>query len=150
MQTRRNVFGDAPLASLQTSMNRLLDDFTGGFGNVAPWGGAEFAPALDVAETPDSVRVRCEIPGIDPGEVDVSVTGNTLTIRGEKKTEDEQKGENYHRIERRYGQFVRTVELPSAIDAGKVEATCRNGVLTITLPKHEAARPRSIDVKVEG
>jgi len=133
---------------LSDRMNRLFDDFASSWG-LAPGRGTDFAPSLDISETDDAVHVRAEVPGMDPGDIEVSVTGSMLTLRGEKRTEEEQKGESFHRMERRYGAFVRTVELPASIDAGKVDATCRNGVLVVRLPKREEARPKSIQVKVE-
>lgn len=138
----------AGLGAMQRQMNRLFEDFfTEPFGFL---GGRElWGPALDVAETETAVHVHVEVPGVDPKKIEISVAGNELTLRGEKSEEKEEEGKAWHRVERRYGSFVRTVSLPAPVDAGHVEATARDGVLTITLPKREEARPRRIEVKVK-
>ena len=109
-----------------------LSPFSDFFGET--WRG--FSPSLDLTETDAEIRVTAELPGIDDKEIDISLSGNRLTIKGEKRAEHEEKGRNYHCIERSYGSFKRTVPLPQGrVDADKVEATYKNGVLTITLPK---------------
>ena len=126
----------------------LLDEMTRGFG-FASGVGTSFDVALDVVETGDEWQVHAELPGVAAEDVDVSVTGNVLTIRGEKKAESRAEGESTRRSERRFGKFVRALEFPSDLDSQKVEARAKNGVLTIRLPKAEAARPKTIQVKVE-
>jgi HSP20 family protein len=136
------------VGALQRQMTRLFEDFFpepfGFLGGREGWG-----PALDIAETADAVTVHAEIPGVDPKDVEISISGNELTLRGEKREEHEEKGKAWHRVERRYGSFVRTVSLPAPVDAGKVEAVAQDGVLTVTMPKREEARPRRIEVKVK-
>jgi len=135
----------ATLSSLRDEMNDLLNRFWSSTNE--PFGLAEWTPALDVSESDDAVLVHAEIPGIDPKEIEISVVGDTLTLRGEKKDETEQKGRNYHRVERRYGAFTRSLTLPASVDPDKVEATARQGVLEIRLPKREEAKARRIEVK---
>ncbi|MBN1579979.1 MAG: Hsp20/alpha crystallin family protein [Anaerolineae bacterium] len=128
-----------PFTAFQQEMNRLFDDF---FGRSAlePFGALRegwdmFSPRVDVAETEQDVIVSAELPGLDNQDIDVSLSHGLLTISGEKKQEKEKKGRNYYHVERSYGSFQRSVPLPSEVDAGKVDAVFKNGVLTITLPK---------------
>lgn len=109
--------------------------------------GATFSPALDVAENDNAYIVTAELPGIDPKDIDISLEGNVLTLRGEKKEESEKKDKNYHRVERRYGSFVRSLTLPAEVNADKIEADYRNGLLEVTLPKSETVKPKKITVK---
>ena len=135
------------LVSLREEMNDLLNRFWASA--AEPFGLAEWAPVVDVSETADAVLVHAEVPGIDPKNLDIAVTGDVLTVRGEKKDETEQKGRNYHRVERRYGAFTRSLTLPASVDADKVEAKVKNGVLEIRLPKREEAKARRVEVKSE-
>jgi HSP20 family protein len=138
----------AGLPSLQRRMNRLFEDFFGEpLGGLAPAEG--WMPALDVSETEESVLVKAEIPGVDPKEVEISLTGNELTLRGEKREESEEKKGAWHRVERRYGSFVRSVALPASVDPDRVDASAQNGVLTVTIGKREEARPRRISIDVK-
>lgn len=93
------------------------------------------------------MQVRLDVPGIDPENIEVEVTGNLLKITGERKEEQEEKTKTCHRVERSYGSFARAITLPCEINEGKIDASCDNGVLTITLPKNEAAKSRRISVK---
>jgi HSP20 family protein len=106
-------------------------------------------PALDISETKSDIVVKAELPGIDPKEIDISLTGDTLTIRGEKQQEKEEKEENYYRIERSYGIFSRTIKLPVSVQNDKIKASYQHGVLKITLPKSEEAKQKQIKIKVE-
>jgi HSP20 family protein len=144
----RNRAGDAGLRPFN-GIDRLFDEMTRGFAPAATLGEAEFAPSLDVTETATHWRVKAELPGVAIEDVEVSVTGNLLTIRGEKKGEAVVEGEGARRTERRYGKFERSLEFPSDVDAARVEAHAKNGVLTVTLPKAEEARRKTIAVKVE-
>jgi HSP20 family protein len=137
----------ATLASLREEMNDLLNRFWAG--TAEPFGLAEWSPPLDVAETDEAIIVDVEVPGIDPATLDISVTGDVLTIRGEKHDETGQEGHNYHRVERRYGSFTRSLTLPASVEADKVEAKARSGVLSIRLPKKESARARKVEIKAE-
>jgi HSP20 family protein len=134
------------LTSLQEEMNRLFDTSLRRFGVQSADGG--FIPALDVVEDKDSVRVRADLPGLSKDDVRVTLQDHYLTIKGEKKEESETKEANYYHRERVYGSFTRTIELPVAVEAGKINARFRDGVLEITLPKAEEAKPKQIDIKV--
>ncbi len=136
------------LASLRQEMNDLLNRFWAN--TTEPFGLAEWSPAVDVSETPEAVLVHAELAGIDPKDVDITVTGDVLTIRGEKKDETETSDRNYTRVERRYGSFSRSLPLPAAVDADRVEARMHNGVLEVTLPKHEEARSRRVEVSADA
>jgi len=106
-----------------------------------------FHPKVDVTEGKKDITVKSEIPGVDPKYIDVSVNGRLLTIKGEKKQEKEEKDKNCHRIERSYGYFSRTVELPADVDDTNAEATCKKGVLQIVLKKTKESESRRIEVK---
>ena len=104
-------------------------------------------PLMNVTEDKDNYYIRAELPGLKADELDISVTGDTFSISGERKLPDVDEKARYHRREREAGSFSRIVSLPAQIDAGKVEAQCTNGVLTATLPKAEAVKPKQISVK---
>jgi HSP20 family protein len=134
-----------PLTTFQQEINRLFDDFfSRGFGLTRFGDFAErfgdFSPQVDITETDKALTVAAELPGLDEKDVEVTLTSNALTISGEKKAEQEEKGQNYYRMERSYGSFRRTIPLPYEIEADKVEAQFKKGVLTITLPKTEAVQ----------
>jgi HSP20 family protein len=107
-----------------------------------------FVPPVDVYEDEQNLVLKLEIPGLNDEDVNVSVENNTLTVQGERKFEKEEKEENFHRIERRYGSFVRTFKLPNTVDAEKVEAGYDKGILKITLAKRAEAKPRQIKVGI--
>jgi len=133
------------LLSTQDRFNRLFNDTFSRFfdeGDLA----RTWAPPVDVYETEHDVVLKAEIPGVDPKEVEVRVEDGTLYLKGERKFENEVKQDNYHRIERAYGSFVRSFPLPSSVDAEKANAQYKNGVLTLTLPKREEAKPRTIKI----
>ncbi|HVM61304.1 MAG TPA: Hsp20/alpha crystallin family protein [Verrucomicrobiae bacterium] len=109
---------------------------------------AAFSPAIDVAVEKDNVVVKADLPGLTKDDVSVTLQENYLTIKGEKKQETEKKDANYFVSERVYGSFTRVVELPVAVDASKIDARFKDGVLHVTLPKTEEARPKQIEVKV--
>jgi HSP20 family protein len=108
---------------------------------------AEGTLALDVYETEDSVVVKSAVPGIKPDEIDISISGNVLSISGETKVEQEVKEENYIRRERRYGSFSRSVTLPEGVNPDEADATFEDGILTLTIPKAPEAKPKVIKVK---
>ena len=137
-----------PLTRLRTEMDSLLDSFLGDSARLDPFGllrGRAF-PALNIWEDERNLYAEAELPGVDIEAVDLRVVGNELTIKGQRKGNEGEKV-SYHRHERGAGEFVRTVVLPVDVDAGKVEATMVDGVLTVTLPKSEAAKARRIQVK---
>lgn len=125
------------------------------FGSFEPTGKDQlatgsFVPAVDIYSDEQNLVLKLEVPGVNEEDLNVSVENNTLTIQGERKFEKEEKEENFHRIERRYGSFSRTFKLPSTIDAEKVEAGYEKGILKITLGKKAEAKPRQIKVGVTG
>lgn len=107
-----------------------------------------WVPALDFAETPDAYVVNVELPGVDPKEVEISIEDGRLEISGQKTAEQNEEKQGWFRMERSHGSFRRAVELPGAVDTGKVTAEAKHGVLTVTLPKHEESKARKIAVKV--
>jgi len=129
----------AHLGRMENEMNRMLSRY------AYPTSG-EF-PAFNIWGTRDQVVVTTEIPGIDPKSIEISVAGSTLTVRGSRDPEQMEKGTSYHRRERWYGKFSKTIELPFTIEANKVEARFSKGVLSITLPRSEAEKPKKVTVK---
>ena len=109
----------------------------------------EWTPSLDLSETEDSFIVRAEVPGVVAKDINISLVGNVLTIKGEKKEEKEDKKEDYHFVERRYGTFSRSVRVLEAVESRKIETSYNNGVLKIKLPKSEEAKKKEIKIKVE-
>jgi HSP20 family protein len=132
---------------LRREMERLLERFAEPFGEPFEMAAGDWAPKLDVSETKDAMVVTAEMPGVDPKEIEIMLTGDLLTLKGEK--ESEEKEERYHRVERTYGAFLRSVRLPVAVDGSKVTATFKNGVLVVTLPKTPASKGTTIPVKAE-
>jgi HSP20 family protein len=134
----------------QRMFNRLFDQSFNGwpFTENATLN-SSWAPACDIFEDKDGIKIVAEVPGLAPEDVKISLENNTLTIRGEKKQVAEEKTERVHRYERSYGAFERSFGLPTTVDPEKVEAVVVNGLLTITLPKIERAKPREIQVQVK-
>jgi len=131
------------LEAFRREMDRIFDKFF----ERMPFVEQEFVPSVDISETDNEIIVQAEIPGIDPRDLDISLNGRFLTIKGEKKSEHEEKRENYHKIERKYGTFSRTLELPADVDPDKVEAKYKDGVLKIVLSKIESGK--RIEVKID-
>lgn len=142
----RKSFGE--VSTLRKEMDNLLNKFFGK-SSLAEAFRDEWAPSLDVSETANSIVVKAELPGLEVKDIDVSLAGDLLTIKGEKRKEEEEKGEHYHYSERYYGSFQRSFRLPTTIQADKVEAKFEKGVLRITLPKTEEAKKKEIKIKVE-
>lgn len=137
------------LVSTQDRFNQLFNDtFARAFGDQHEVPPGAWVPAVDIYETDDSVVLKAELPGINPDDVEIRVEDSTLYLKGERKFEKEVKEENLHRVERSYGTFARTFALPNTIDADKVKAEYQNGILTLTMPKHEEAKPRTIKINV--
>ncbi len=134
------------LARLHSEMDDLFDSFFRGLDR--PFAGYKAWPAIDVAEEEDAIVVRAEVPGCKAEDVEISVHGNVLTIGGEKKHEDEKKEKGYYHIESAYGSFRRELTLPTDVDPEKVNAVCKDGVLSITLPK--AVTAKAVKIKVKG
>jgi len=108
-----------------------------------------FTPSFDVSETDEDIIVKAELPGVDPKEVEVNLMGSTLTVKGEKKEEREDKTENMHRIERSFGSFSRSVTLPCEVKEDEIEATFKDGLLNLKLPKAQSGKKRSIKIDVK-
>lgn len=106
-------------------------------------------PSLDVSETKNEIVVKAEVPGMDPKDIDVSISDGVLSIRGERRQEKEEKEEDYHLVERSYGSFARSIALPKEVKHDKISASYKNGVLKIVLPKSEEAKKKEIKIKVE-
>src|SRR5277367_1234022 len=143
--TRWEPFREFP--TLQDRMNRLFRDSYGPEGQEALTT-STFAPLVDVYEDEHNVTLKIEVPGIEEKDIDVRIENNTLTVHGERKFEKEEKEENYRRVERQYGSFTRTFNLPTTVDSEKVAANYDKGVLKIALPKKAEAKPKQIKVNV--
>jgi len=133
-----------PLASIrlfEDAFTRMVNEPRA----TRPW-----SPAVDIYETENELVLKADVPDVDPKEIDVHVENQTLTISGERKFEQENSGKGYHRIERSYGTFVRSFAVPNTFDTENVGAEFQNGVLTVKLPKKEAAKPRQIKVAVKS
>jgi len=137
----------AVMEHLQNQINRAFNTSLTDWPSASGWGTA--FPAADVYQDKDNVIVTAEVPGLAQKDIDLSISGNTVTLKGDKKHESETKEENYHRVERSYGSFQRVIELPVEVNAEKATAKLENGVLTVTLPKSEAVKPKQITVDVK-
>jgi HSP20 family protein len=115
-----------------------------------PSAGRPWAPAVDILETEDSIILRADVPDVKIEDIDIRVENNTLTLRGHRKFEKNDGVKGWHRVERSYGEFVRSFALPNTVDTEKVAADYKNGVLSVTLPKKEAAKPRQVKVAVQN
>ncbi len=136
------------LLTTQDRFNRLLNEtFSQVFGDEGVSARA-WAPAVDIFETVDNLVLKAELPGVDPKDVELRVEDSTLYLKGQRNFEHEVKEENYHRLERSYGSFSRTFAMPSGIDAGRVKAEYKDGLLTLTMPKREEAKPKTIKINV--
>jgi len=136
------------IMDFQSEMNRLFDSFFGRGGRSVGLLDRVWNPVVDVYETTDELVVTTELPGTKEKDVHVSIVGDVLTIKGERKQDREVKEENYHRMERFYGAFERHIPLPIPVEADKVKATFRDGVLEIRLPKAEEVKPKEIKIQV--
>jgi HSP20 family protein len=137
------------LMSLRQAMDRLFEDSFVRPSRALETIGELAAPALDVYQTPSEVVVKAALPGVKPEDVNIDITGDTLTVKGQSKAEQEVKREDYLYQERRYGAFSRSVVLPSGLKSDKAEATMEDGVLTLTIPKAEEVKPKAIKVKAK-
>jgi HSP20 family protein len=136
------------LQSFQDEMNRMFNQFfRGGSGEEGSWGHYTWTPPVDIYETDDALVFTADLPGVSKDEVSIEVHQNTLTLRGERKRDAAVKEDNYHRLERAYGSFQRSFVLPTVVDQEKVQATYREGILELHLPKLESAKPRRIAIQ---
>lgn len=144
---QRDPAGD--LLNVGNRISRLLDDALAGFDwQYRDSAGAAWVPPVDIFEEADTICIMAEVPGVRPEDVKISLEGNVLTIHGQKQQVAEERAERVHRYERMYGAFERTFTLPATVDASQIKAGYDLGVLTVTLPKIEQARPRQIQVEV--
>ncbi len=129
------------------SFPRTVDDLLTNFWGITPRSQNEtWNPTLDIKETPEDYRIKIELPGIDTDDIEVQVGVDNLTIRGEKKSEETQEGENWHVVERSYGSFLRTIDFPSQVRPDGVTAESKDGVLTLTVPKASDAQPKKVTI----
>lgn len=128
------------LRLFQDTVNRMFSE-----GQARPW-----TPPVDIIETENELVLKADVPQVEQKDIDIQIENGTLTLKGERKFEDDQNGKGYHRIERSYGSFVRCFSLPDTVDAEKVRADYKAGVLTVTLPKKELAKPRSVRIEVSN
>jgi HSP20 family protein len=135
---------DFGLFGLHREIDRLFSEFAQGIG---PSGKANIVPNIEISESDKTIEVTAEMPGLERKDVEISIEDDTLTIRGEKKVEEQQKDKNVQHSERSYGVFYRVLQLPSGIDPSSVQATMSNGVLKITIPKPAKPEPKKIEVK---
>lgn len=139
----RNLF------SLRTNMDQLFDEFFGLNKGSWPESTLNVVPAINLEETEETYKISAELPGMNKKDINIQLENNVLSISGEKKAESETKDRNFHRVERSYGKFHRAFELPGAVNRDKIEAAYENGVLHITVPKAEEAKPKQIEIKVK-
>ncbi len=133
------------LLRLQDRLNRI---FGGSFDEEDQLFSGQWTPPCDIIETKDSVILRAEVPGVNQDQIEVHVEGGVLTLRGEKRFENEGEEQSYHRIERSYGNFMRTFTLPRSVDAENISARYERGVLELVMPKKSETRPRQIKIEV--
>ncbi|MGB2980769.1 MAG: Hsp20/alpha crystallin family protein [Candidatus Zixiibacteriota bacterium] len=136
------------VVSVQDEMSRLFDDVFGQRPARVQWTDGVWKPSVDVTEDKDNVVVRAEMPGLNKDDVKISVQDSILTLKGEKKQEKEEKETDYHRIERSYGSFCRSFQLPTTVRADKIKADYKDGVLSIILPKTEEVKPKEIPIGI--
>jgi HSP20 family protein len=136
------------LLSLQERMNRIFDEsYRARTGSEDDWAlGGSWAPPVDIYERDGNIVLKAELAGLDPKDVEIRVENNVLTLRGERKFENEVKRESFHRVERSYGTFTRSFTLPSAVDTERIKADFKDGVLQVTLPTREEAKPKQIAI----
>lgn len=137
----RNLF------SFPNEMGRVFGDLFASHEDGTDMEKTPWMPTVDISETESGYEIRAELPGISEDDVNVSVTDNVLTVKGEKRQEEETEGKNYHRVERRYGSFQRRFRLPSEVETDDIKAEFSDGVLTLSIPKPAAVKPTEIPIK---
>jgi HSP20 family protein len=142
--TRWDPFQD--VLSLREAMNQLMEESF--VRPTAGQGGQNFVPALDLSETAEGYLVEAALPGLKPEDVEITLENNVLTIKGETRQEVDDKQRNFHRVERRFGAFQRTISLPTTVKSDQIHASLTNGVLRLEIPKAEEVKPRKISVNV--
>lgn len=132
-----------PFVSLRREMDKLFEDFTRGFSHST----SSLVPTTDIVESEKDIQITAELPGLEEKDVKIDLADNVLTIKGEKKTEKEEKDKNYRLMERSFGSFMRSVQLPAGVKPEAIQATLTKGVLTVTVTKPEPAQAKKIEVK---
>ena len=144
----RSLLAQEPVYTLQQRLNRLIDETVLPL-SAEPFSIAAWSPSCDIYETETEIVVKAEIPGVKKEDVKLSMQDNCLTLSGERKFEEETKKENYVRVERGYGSFTRSFTLPPSVDAKKISAEFKDGLLEVKLPKLEQAKPKEVEIKVK-
>ncbi len=136
-----------PFSALQQEIDRLFEGFSRGFTGFAGFPSRELMPSMDLSETDKEIEITAELPGLEEKDIQLNVSDNVLTIRGEKKNEREETKKDYHLIERSYGSFTRSVQLPDGVNADNIKAVMSKGVLKVTVPKPAPTQTKKIDIK---
>jgi HSP20 family protein len=140
-------FASNPFSALQQEVDRLFEGFSRGFAGLPS---RDLMPSMDVSETDKEIEITTELPGLEEKDIQLNVSDNVLTIRGEKKSEREETKKDYHLVERSYGSFTRSVQLPDGVNADGIRAVMSKGVLKVTVPKPAPAQTKKIDIKAAG
>ena len=151
MRSSREMSSFDPFRQMQERFNRVFGENLDFFKPMVEenWSLSTWVPACDIYENDNEIVVKAELPEVKKEDVHVAIENNVLSIRGERKFSEETKQENYHRVERSYGEFMRSFTLPSFVDASKVNAEFKDGLLRVTMAKREEAKPKQIEVKVK-
>jgi HSP20 family protein len=148
MRDLTSLSGD--FAAMQREINRMFENYLqGGTTDDSTFGPTIWTPAVDILEKEDEYLVKVELPGVNKDDVKITLESNILTVKGEKHQEQEEKNQSYHRLERTHGSFQRSFTLPTTVRNDKIDATFKDGVLSVVLPKAEESKPRTIEVKVK-
>ena len=140
---------DRQVDRFRSEVDRLFEDFFTRDPFRGFLGEGDWMPAVDVSETGKKIVVKAEVPGMDAKDIDISLNGRVLTIKGEKRDEHKEEGENYHRVERFYGSFMRSFDLPTTVDQNGIKASYDKGVLKVVLPKKEEVKPKKVAIEVK-
>jgi HSP20 family protein len=136
-----------PFSTLQQEIDRLFEGFSRGFTGFAGFPSREMMPSMDLSETDKEIEITAELPGLEEKDIQLNVADNVLTIRGEKKNEREETKKDYHLVERSYGSFTRSVQLPDGVNTDNIKAVMSKGVLKVTVPKPAPTQTKKIDIK---
>ncbi|MCY4401505.1 MAG: Hsp20/alpha crystallin family protein [Candidatus Poribacteria bacterium] len=138
------------LFNLHNEMGRLFGDLLSSQENDVDTENASWIPTVDISESENTYEIHAELPGVTENDVNISVTDNLLTIKGEKQVQENTDDKNYHRVERRYGSFKRSFTLPRLVNTSEIKAGFNNGILSLTIPKAEEAKPKEIQISVNS
>lgn len=138
------------LFNLHNEMGRLFGDLLSSQENDVDTENASWIPTVDISESENTYEIHAELPGVTENDVNISVTDNLLTIKGEKQVQENTDNKNYHRVERRYGSFKRSFTLPRLVNTSEIKAGFKDGILSLTIPKAEEAKPKEIQISVNS